>query len=42
MIILTILKKQGFVLSLENTFLEKSQGRGQLDSPAFLGLRFYL
>ena len=27
-------KKQGFTLSLEDTFLEKPQG-GQIDSPAF-------
>ena len=27
-------KKQGFTLSLEDTFLEKQQG-GQIDPPAF-------
>ena len=32
-------KKQGFVFFLENTFLEKSQGEGQMDSAAFFGLR---
>ena len=31
-------KKQGFALSLENTFLEKSQGEGQSDPPTILGL----
>ena len=44
MIILKVTKKEGFTLSLENTFLEKPQGRrGQTDppptsTPAFLGL----
>ena len=33
-------KKQGFALSLENTFLEKPQGEGQIDPPPpnYLGL----
>ena len=32
-------KKQDLNLSLENTFLEKPQGRGdQIKTPAFLGL----
>ena len=32
-------KKWGFTLSLENTFLEKPQGEGQIDPTlAFLGL----
>ena len=32
-------KKEGLNLSLENTFLEKPQGRGdQIKTPAFLGL----
>ena len=40
MIILKVTKKQGFTLSLEDTFLEKPQGgRCQTDPPAFLGLR---
>ena len=33
MIILKVTKKQGFTLSLEDTFFEKPQGRGQTDSP---------
>ena len=39
MIILKVTKKQGFAFFLENTFLEKSQGEGQMDSAAFFGLR---
>ena len=40
MIILTVIKKQGFTLSLENTFLEKPQEGGKLTSlPTFLGLK---
>ena len=39
---ITILKvtiKQGFTLSLENTFLKNHKGGGgQIDPPAFLGL----
>ena len=32
-------KNQGLKLSLENTFLEKPQGKGdQINTPAFLGL----
>ena len=34
MIILKVTKKQGFILSLEDTFFEKPQGGGgQIDSP---------
>ena len=40
MIILKVTKKQGFTVSLENKFLEKTQGRIKLPPPplAFLGL----
>ena len=31
-------KRQGFAPSLENAFLEKPQGEGQIDPPAVLGL----
>ena len=40
--ILKVTKKQGFTLSLEDTFFEKPQGegeRGQTDPPAVLELR---
>ena len=42
-IIVKVTKNQGFALSLEDTFFEKPQGRGQIDSPppfpsAVLGL----
>ena len=42
-IILKVPKKQGFALSLEDTFLEKPQwagggGGGQFDAPGILGL----
>ena len=40
MIILKITKKQGFTLSSEATFFEKPQGRGQIDFPAVLGLKY--
>ena len=33
MIILKPIKNQGFTLSLEDTFLEKPQGRDQIDPP---------
>ena len=33
MIIIKVTKKQGFKLSLEDTFFEKSQGEGQIDTP---------
>ena len=39
-----ITKKQGFILSVENAFLENhsTEGRGdQYDHPVFLGLRKY-
>ena len=41
MIILKVIKYQGFALSLKNAFLAKTQGGwgGQIDSPTFLGLR---
>ena len=32
-IILKVTKKQGFTLSLEDTFFEKPQGGGQIDTP---------
>ena len=38
MIILKVTKKQGFTLYVENTFLEKLQGVGQIDPLVFLGL----
>ena len=38
MIILKATKNQSFTLSLEDTFLEKTQG-SQTDPPTFLGLR---
>ena len=31
---LKVTKKQGFTLCLENTFLEKPHGRGQIDPPS--------
>ena len=34
---ITIYKKQGFTLSLEDTFLAKPQGRGQIDPQHFKG-----
>ena len=38
--ILTVTKKQGFTLSLENTFLKKQEGGVKLTPPlAFLGLK---
>ena len=38
-IIFKVTKKQGFTLSLEDTFLEKPQEAGdQIDPPAVLGL----
>ena len=33
MIISKVTKNQGFTLSLEDTFLEKSQGGGQIETP---------
>ena len=41
MIILKVKKKQGFTLSVENTFLGKPQGRGQIDPPPspFIGFK---
>ena len=37
--ILKVTKKQGFTISLEDTFFEKPQGRGSVcDSPSRLGL----
>ena len=41
LIILKVTKKHGFTLSLEDKFLEKSQG-GQIDPPAVLGLNVWL
>ena len=38
MIILKVTKNQSFTISLEDTFLEKRQGR-QMDPPVFLVLR---
>ena len=39
MIVLKVTKKQGFTISVENTFLEKPQG-SQINHPsAFLGSR---
>ena len=38
MIILKVTKNQGFILSLENTFLEKPQRGSNWPSPVFLGL----
>ena len=38
MVILKVTKKQGFPLSLEDTFFKKPQG-GQIDPPAVLGLK---
>ena len=43
MIVLKVTRKQGFTISLEDTFFEKSQGRGggggQIEHPSsFLGL----
>ena len=35
-IILKVRKKQGFTLSLEDTFFEKPQGGGQIEPPAQL------
>ena len=34
MIMLKVTKNQGFTLSLEDAFLEKLQGRGQIDTPS--------
>ena len=39
MIILKVTKKQGFTLSLEDTFFEKPQGEVKLIPPAVLGLK---
>ena len=33
MIIIKVTKNHGFTLSLEDTFLEKPQGAGQIDPP---------
>ena len=41
MIILKVTKKQGFTLSLKKTFIKKVTGGGQIDFPAFLGLKKY-
>ena len=41
MIILKVTKKQGFTLSLKNIFIKKVTGGGQIDFPAFLGLKKY-
>ena len=38
MIILKVIKKQGFNLPLEDTFFEKPQGRVKLSSLTVLGL----
>ena len=38
MIILKVTKSQGFTISLRKTFLEKSQGVGQIEPPVFLML----
>ena len=38
MIILKVTKNQSFTLSLEDTFFEKPQGRGQIDPRAVFGL----
>ena len=35
MIVLKVTKKQGFTLSLEDIFLEKRQGWGQIDPQPF-------
>ena len=42
MIILKLTKKQGFILSLEDTFFEKQQeegGWGQIDNPSRLRVK---
>ena len=35
-------KNQGFTLSLEDTFLEKLQGGGQIESPSRLRIKYDL
>ena len=40
MIISKVTEKQGFILSLEDTFLEKPQGGSNWLSPAFLELKY--
>ena len=40
-IIVKVTKKLGFTISLENTFIKKVTGGGQIDFPAFLGLNQY-
>ena len=40
--ILRVMENKDFTLALEDTYLEKPQGKGvsgQIDTPAFLGLR---
>ena len=42
MMILRVMENKDFTLALEDTYLEKPQGKGvsgQIDTPAFLGLR---
>ena len=42
MILLKVTNNQGFIISLENTILEKPQREGQKDPPAVLGLMISL
>ena len=42
MIILKVTKKQGFTLSLEDTFFEKPQEGGQIDRPSRFRVKKYI
>ena len=42
MIILKVTRKQGFTLSLEDTFFEKPQEEGQIDRPTRFKVKNYI